>query len=208
MSFSIAWRLAIAVATGPATCGAHLRVERLGRVLGDDLLRGGVERLARVLDEQAARGQRRDPHVVAADAAEETAGEAIVHGVALADALLHRVDRLVVAQRHEQRILALVDLGAQPIADRLEVILRDVEPLVLLEEILHVADVVGRQRHDVAGQCAQLLGHHLGVALVGGLVGRANADQQQGHVADALRSVGKGHHTRVLAREKLREGSP
>ena len=171
--------------------------------MSDEVVGGLVQALAGVLDEQAARGQRGDPQVLPVVAAEEAAREALLHLVALADALLHRIDGLVLAQRHEQRILALVDLGAQPVAHRFEILLRHIEPFVPVEEGPYVPDVVRGQRDDVPRQRAQLLGQQLGIPLVGGLVGGLYADQQQGQVANAVLRSGESDHAGILARQQL-----
>ena len=114
----------------------HLGVVARRRIRRMRSLGGVQQRLAGVLDEEPARRQRRDPDVFAAWAlaGEDAARESIVEAVLARHPLLHRIDRFVLAQRHEQRVLALADLAAQPIADRFEVILRDVQPLVRLEE--------------------------------------------------------------------------
>ncbi len=120
---------------GPRHVGAHLGVVALGGILGDEAVGRFIERLAGVLDEEAARGQRRDPDVLAVVAGEDAAREALVEPVVPLQALLHLVDRLFVLERHEERVLALADLVAQPIADRFEVVLRDEEPLVPLIKV-------------------------------------------------------------------------
>ena len=65
MSRSMAWRLAIAGHDRPGHLGVHRRV-KVGRGVLRDQPVGDVEqRFARVLDEQAAGRQRRDPDVFA-----------------------------------------------------------------------------------------------------------------------------------------------
>jgi hypothetical protein len=120
--------------------------------------------------------------------------------------LLHVFERFLVAQRHVERVLASADLAAQPVTDRLEVPLLDVEPFVALEEVLEVADMVGRELHDRRGQGAQPLRQLLGVALVGRVVGRADSDEQQRQVADALLRPGERDDAGVVARQQLRQG--
>ena len=175
---------------GPRHPGRHLGVVA-GRGIVLDQLVGGVEqRLARMLDEQAARGERGDPDVLAVVAAEDAAREALVEAVVVLDAALHLVDRLLFVERHEERVLALADLVAQAIADRFEVVLRHEQPLVLLVEGAQIADVVGRQVDHRGGQRPQLLGQRLGVAQVRRVVRRPHADEQQRHVPHPLFACG------------------
>ena len=139
----------MAVATGPATSARHLRVVRA---------RADARRSAAcaalysaspgVLDEQPARRQRRDPDVLAVVAAEDAAREALVEASVLARAASASSSiGSSSPSDDEQRVLALADLGAQAIADRLEVVLRRRRATCCCsKKSLQVADVVGRQR--------------------------------------------------------------
>ena len=87
-----------------------------------------------------------------------------------------------------------------------EIALRHVEPFVALEEVAHVADVVGRQVDDGRRLRAQLLRQRLGVAQVGLVIGRTDADQQQRQVAHPLLRTCERDHTRIVAGQQLGEG--
>src|SRR6267142_1641211 len=91
----------------------------------------------------------------------------LVKTVVVLEPLLHVLERLFVAQRDEQRIFAAANLAAEAVANRLEIVLRDIEPFVLLEEGLEVPDVVRRELHDRRRQRAQSARQLLRVAQVG-----------------------------------------
>ena len=193
---------------GAADVGDHLRVEGVWIVLHHQA--GGclVDAFTAALAKNTTGWERGNPNIaavlVAKDAVRKTPGKMILLG----EPFFHRIDRLlvVVGQIDQQGVLSLRDFRAQPVANRDEIVLGDVKPLVALEEGLEVADVVGGHRQNVLRQSLQLLGQHFGIAKIRLAIGRPNANKQKRHVPHALLRPLERDDTWIVAGEKFGEG--
>ena len=95
-----------------------------------------VDFFATVLAENATGWERGNPDIAAVLVAEDAVGKTPAEMVLLGQPVAHGIDRLLVVVRQidEQWVLALRDFRAQPVANRDEIVLGDVEPLIALEE--------------------------------------------------------------------------
>ena len=135
----------------------HLRVVPLGVRVGDDALGRLGQLLAGALGEQAARRAADDDDDAPVVALEVAGGERIEprrRACCMRSTMSLR--RILVEEVDVQRVLLLADLGAQRVAQRLEIVERRVQPLARQEELPLGVHVVDGALERVGGQRAQL----------------------------------------------------